>query len=88
LVRCQAKENLLEISAFLQGVEPDESADDDDAEGIEDKGPVEDDEADYDVIGLYDSADGYCKGDEQSHTQSQASCEVGGSEHHVHEQVW
>ena len=54
----QSEEDLLKVSALLQGEEPDEASHSHHANGIEDQCPVEYHETDGNVIGLDDGTHG------------------------------
>ena len=62
------------VISLLEGVEPDERADDYDRDGVCDQGPVQEDERCSDMIFLHNSEDGDDEGQQQEYTKDHTSC--------------
>lgn len=66
--------DLVVVVALLERVEPYEGADDEDGDAVHDEDPVEDDEADSDMVPLYDGEYRNCERYEEEYTKHRASC--------------
>ena len=53
----------MKVGAFAEGEEPDEGADDDDSEGVDEESVVEENKAKSDMAFLYEGDYGYDKSD-------------------------
>jgi len=77
----------VEIGSLAEGVEPDETSDNNNADCIYQKSVVENDQAEGDVVALDDSCDGDYEGYEQCDSKDCSSSEISLGEDHVHENI-
>jgi hypothetical protein len=63
----------MEVGAFVKGIEPDKGANDKCNYGIGDEDPVEDDEANQNMISLDDCPDGQAAGEQKGDTHDKSS---------------
>lgn len=66
--------DLVVVVTLLERVEPYEGADDEDGDAVHDEDPVEDDEADGDMVPLYDCEYRYSERYEEEYTKHCAAC--------------
>jgi len=83
----QLEKRCMEIVSFLKSEKPDPRADEQDDYSIDNKFPVEDNQAHSDVVGLDYSTNRYYNSGEEKYSQNKASCQRGWAEHHVHQNV-
>jgi len=85
--RRQRSPLLLELVTLPQGKEPDHAANDDDSDRVHDEEPVEDDEAECDVVPLHDRPQRHHKCQTQYDPQDHASSEEFRRYRHIHQNV-
>lgn len=83
----RSKEADEEVSTLLQSEEPDECANDQDNNSIQDQDPIENNKTDSDMVALHDSTNGYGECDQQRYSQNHSGCEEVVCDYNVHKRV-